>query len=100
MGTNSFKYINRVRGKESGIKPQKSRWEINQLDLAFMWVFKLILIISPMFEWVGKYPCDILLIPRAWLNMLNGIYLWVFILIALRLTYFLTDSAPNLNYSS
>jgi hypothetical protein len=44
-----------------------------------------------MLKWVGKYACDILLITRGWLNMLIGIYLWVFILIALRLTYFLTD---------
>ena len=44
-----------------------------------------------MFEWVGKYAGDILFIPRAWLNMWIGIYLWLFILIALRLTYFLTD---------
>ena len=56
-----------------------------------MWVSVLILMISPMIEWVGKYVCDILLIPRAWLNMLIGFYLWVFILIALRLTHFLTN---------
>ena len=47
----------------------------------------LILMISPLFEWVG----NILLIPKAWFNILIGICLWVFILIALRLTYFLTD---------
>ena len=83
--------MKRIRGKRSGLKSQKSHWEFTQLDLAFLWVFILILMISPMFEWVGKYACDILFIPRAWLNMLIGVYLWLFILIALRLTYFLTD---------
>ena len=91
LGTNLFKYMSRIRGKRSGLKSQKTHWEFTQLDLAFMWVFMLILMISPMFEWVGKYACDILLMPRVWLNMLTGIYLWLFILIALRLTYFLTD---------
>jgi hypothetical protein len=91
LGTNLFQYMKRIRGKRSGLKSQKSHWEFTQLDLAFLWVFILILMISPMFEWVGKYACDILFIPRAWLNMLIGIYLWVFILIALRLPYFLTD---------
>ena len=91
LGTNLFQNMKRIRGKRSGLKSQKSHWEFTQLDLAFLWVFILILMISPMFEWVGKYACDILFIPRAWLNMLIGIYLWVFILIALRLTYFLTD---------
>ena len=81
----------KIRGKRSGLKPHKSHWEFTQLDLAFMWVFILILMISPMFEWVGKYACDILFIPRVWLNMLIGIYLWVFILIVLRLTYFFMD---------
>ena len=79
LGTNLFKNMNRIRGKRSGLKPQKSHWEITQLDFAFMWVFVLILMTSPMFEWVGKYACDILLISRTWLNMLIGIYLWVFI---------------------
>ena len=83
--------MKRIRGKRSGLKSQKSHWEFTQVDLAFLWVFILILMISPMFEWVGKYACDILFIPRAWLNMLIGIYLWAFILRALRLTYFLTD---------
>ena len=87
--------MNRIRGKRSGLKPQKSYWEFTQLDLAFMWVYMFILIFSPMFEWVGKYACDILLIPKAWLNILIGICLWVFILIALRLTYFLTDQRTN-----
>ena len=91
LGTNLFQYMKRIRGKRSGLKPQKSHWEFTQLDLAFMWVFNLILMISPMSEWVGKYACDILYISRAWLNMLIGIYLWVCILITLRLTYFLTD---------
>ena len=91
LGTNLLQYMKRIRGKRSGLKPQKSHWEFTQLDLAFMWVFNLILMISPMSEWVGKYACDILYISRAWLNMLIGIYLWVCILITLRLTYFLTD---------
>jgi hypothetical protein len=66
LGTNLFKYMNRIRGKRSGLKPQTILWKFTQLDLAFMWVSVLILMISPMIEWVGKYVCDILLIPRAW----------------------------------
>ena len=90
LGINLFKYMNRIRGKRSGLKPQKSHWEFTQLDFAFMWVFMLILIFSPLIEWVGN-ACDILLISKAWFNNLSGICLWVFILIALRLTYFLSD---------
>ena len=74
LGTNLFKYMNRTRGKRSGLKSQTILWKFTQLDLAFMWVSVLILMISPMIEWAGKYVCDILLIPRAWLNILIGIY--------------------------
>ena len=41
--------------------------------------------------WVGNYAYYINLFPRDWSNMWIGSYLWVCILIALRLTYFLTD---------
>ena len=65
LGTNLFKYMNRIRGKRSGLKPQTILWKFTQLEFAFMWVSVLILMISPMIEWAGKYVCDILLIPRA-----------------------------------
>jgi hypothetical protein len=66
LGTNLFKYMYRIKGKRSGLKSQTILWKFTQLDLAFMWVSVLILMISLMIEWVGKYVCDILLILRAW----------------------------------
>ena len=32
LGTNLFKYLNRKRGKRSGLKPQKTHWKFTQLD--------------------------------------------------------------------
>ena len=32
LGTNLFQYMKRIRGKRSGLKPQKSHWEFTQLE--------------------------------------------------------------------
>ena len=81
--------MSRIRGKKSGLSPQRFRWVFSEVDFAFLWAGIIFCLGCPMFEWVTKLNISAGFLSVGWENFLVGNLCWFFIFILIRLTVFL-----------
>ena len=81
--------LGKIRGKKSGLSPQRSRWNFSEVDFAFLWAGILTCFGSPLLEWAIKFHINAGFLSVGWANLLVGNLCWLLILILIRLTVFL-----------
>ena len=84
-------FMSRIRGKKSGLLPQRLNWEISYLDFALLWAWIGISFFSPIIEWGFIKFSGAFSFVTGWENFVVGYWCWFLILILLRLTAFLPE---------
>ena len=81
--------LGKIRGKKSGLSPQRSRWNFSEVDFAFLWAGILTSFGSPLLEWAIKFHINAGFLSVGWANLLVGNLCWLLIFVLIRLTVFL-----------
>ena len=89
--------MSRIRGKKSGILPQRQNWMLSNLDFALLWAWCGIVFVSPILDIGIHIILGAFSLFNGWENCVVGYCCWLFIFILLRLTAFYLNSAINRN---